>query len=85
MKLTDLYVRCIYNHIIGVMKFCCQYFPFPTFIQIEILIGVIKVATATNQSKPSTNKMNRILLLSTGVVYFIYCVGKLWSGMLHIT
>lgn len=50
---------------LGVIKFYCQYFPFPTFLQIEIVTGQsnIVVATAMNQIAVR-NKTNRNLLLT---------------------
>lgn len=50
---------------LGVIKFYCQYFPFPTFHQIEIVTGQsnIVVATAMNQIAVR-NKTNRNLLLT---------------------
>lgn len=51
---------------LGVIKFYCQYFPFPTFLQIEIVTGQsnIVVATAMNQRIAMRNKTNRNLLLT---------------------
>lgn len=50
---------------LGVIKFYCQYFPFPTFLQIEIVTGQSNIVDATAMNQIAVrNKTNRNLLLT---------------------
>lgn len=50
---------------LGVIKFYCQYFPFPTFLQIEIVTGQSNIVDVTAMNQIAVrNKTNRNLLLT---------------------